>query len=124
MLFFPLSSLISKIFNASIENVIFPEDLKLADETPVCKKNNPKLRANYWPNILPALSKIFESCLYDQIYNNVDSILSKYQTSYKTGYSSSHSLILSALQASGSGAGCCRKRSPLLCTHMGKARGK
>ena len=34
-----------------------------------------------------------EKCLCDQIYKNVDSILSKYQAGCQKGYSSQHSLI-------------------------------
>ena len=107
LILFSLLSFISKIFNANIENVSLPDDLKLVGVSPVCKKNNRKGKANYRPGILPALSQIFKvSDLYDQIYNNVDNILSKYQTSYQKGYSSPDCLILSAQQAAGSRVPC------------------
>ena len=38
---------ISKIFNESSKNAIFPDDLKLADITPVYKKNNSSNKVNY-----------------------------------------------------------------------------
>ena len=69
---------INKIFNESIENANFPADLKLADITPIYNKNNRNNKENYrLVSISPALSKIVEKCLYDQIYKNVDRILSK-----------------------------------------------
>ena len=72
----------------------FPKELKFADITPVNKKENRRDKVNYRPvNIVPMLLKFFERCLYDQIYKNVDSISSKYQTGYRKDYSFQHSLI-------------------------------
>ena len=68
---------------------------KLADITPVYEKDNRLDKENYRPiSILTALPKIFERCLYDQIYKNVDNILLKYQTGYWIGDSSQNSLIV------------------------------
>ena len=54
-----------------------------ADIIPVHEKENRYDKVNHRPiSILPISSKIFERCLYDQIYKNTDGILSKYQTVY------------------------------------------
>ena len=56
-----VSPFISNVFNESIENDNFPDDLKLADITPVYKKNSRNDKVNYRPvSILPVLSKVFE----------------------------------------------------------------
>ena len=36
---------------------------------------------------------MFECCLYDQIYQNIDNTLSRHQMGYRKGNSSQHSLI-------------------------------
>ena len=73
--------------------VNFPNELKYADIIPVCKKNNRHEKENCRPvNIISVISKILESCLYDQIYINIDNTLSMHQRGYRQGYSSQHSL--------------------------------
>ena len=48
-------------FNLSISTGLFPQNLKLADVTPVYKNDDKQFKGNYRPvSILPALSKIFE----------------------------------------------------------------
>ena len=39
------------------------------------------------------MSKVFEKCLYDQIYAYTDSILSKAQCGFRKGYSTQYSII-------------------------------
>ena len=56
--------------NRSIDNGLFPNNLKLADVTPVHKKDNRTDKTNYRPvSILPAISKIYERILFYQIDN-------------------------------------------------------
>ena len=56
-----VSPFISKVFNESIENASFPDNLKLTHKTLIFKKNNRNDKVNYRPvSILPALSKTFE----------------------------------------------------------------
>ena len=53
--------------NNSINDCIFPVELKCADITPVYKKDDPTDKSNYRPiSILPVISKVFERILYDQ----------------------------------------------------------
>ena len=55
-------------FNLSIKTGVFPQNLKLADVTPIFKKKDKHLKENYRPvSILPALSKIFERLMSYQI---------------------------------------------------------
>ena len=43
------ASVLLKLFNDSIEKTDFPQNLKLADTTPVYKKNDPLDKTNYRP---------------------------------------------------------------------------
>ena len=50
------ASVLHKLFNDSTEKSYFPQNLKLADITPVCKKNDPLDKTNYRPiSILPVV---------------------------------------------------------------------
>ena len=52
---------LKKLFNEILRTGNFPDELKLADITPVFKKNNLLLEDNYRPvSVLPVISKIFE----------------------------------------------------------------
>ena len=83
----------SHIFNECIETAGFPNKLKLANINPVYKKNGRIRKENYRPVIvLSIMSKIFERCLFDQIFKNVN-ILSRNQVGYGKSYNSQHSLI-------------------------------
>ena len=54
--------------NKSISSSTFPSILKLADIIPVYKKDSRYEKSNYRPiSVLPNLSKIFQSVLYNQI---------------------------------------------------------
>ena len=51
-----------------MNNGIFPNGLKQPDIKPIYKNESRNEKENYRPvSILPNLSKIFESCLYDQL---------------------------------------------------------
>ena len=56
------------LFNNAISNSEFPENLKLADVTPVFKKKNPLDKTNYrLVSVLPPVSNIFERLMQKQI---------------------------------------------------------
>ena len=75
------------------ESLLFPHDLKLADVTPAYKKKS-RSSKDYRPvSILSNISKIYERCIYDQIQNYFDQILSKYQCGFRKGYNAQHCLI-------------------------------
>ena len=78
-------------FNRSLEASVFPLSMKLANATPVHKKGNRSEKDNYRPNsILPNLSKVFERCIYNQIAQFFDKMLSKYQCGFRKGHSAQH----------------------------------
>ena len=54
--------------NKCILTKSFPDGLKVADVTPVFKKDDPNNKTNFQPiSLLPMISKIFERVLLDQI---------------------------------------------------------
>ena len=82
------------MFNFYIDNNTFRNGLKKADIKPVYKKDDSFDKTNYRSiSILPALSKAFGRCLYDQIYEYIDTILSKVQCGFRKGFSTQYSLI-------------------------------
>ena len=81
-------------FNNSLFSSSFPPVLKRADVLPVHKKKSKTDIENYRPiSILPTLSKIYERCMYDQMYNYFNDIFSKYQCGFREGYSAQHCLL-------------------------------
>ena len=49
---------------------------------------------NYCPITIPKLSKIYERCIYDQIYKYFHQIFSKYQCGFRKGYNTQHCLLM------------------------------
>ena len=68
--------------------------MKLANVTPVYKKGNRSEKGNYRPaSILPNISKDFERCIYKQMSQFFEGIISKYQCGFRKGHSAQHALI-------------------------------
>ena len=64
------SRLIFQNFNQSLVNSEFPHCLKQAEVIPVLKHKEKLDESNNRPvNVLPVISKIYESLMYDQMYN-------------------------------------------------------
>ena len=81
-------------YNNMIESSIFPDNLKLADITPVHKKNETTSMSNYRPvSVLPTLSKIFEKHLYKQLNLHIKDHLSEQLCGFREGYSTQHCLV-------------------------------
>ena len=73
-------------FNDSVEKSNFPSFLKKANITPVFKKGDRNSKDNYRPvSILPNISKIFERCIFRQLYRFMFEFLSKYQCGFAKG---------------------------------------
>ena len=88
------SLVLHNIINKSLDFSIFPDKLKLADVTPVHKKEDRNDKNNYRPvSILPSISKIFEKILYTQIYQHVEKKLSKYQCGFRKNFSAQQCII-------------------------------
>ena len=74
-------------FNKSLALGKFPASMKLANITPVFKKDDRTDKNNYRPiSILPNLTKIFEKCIYNQLSVLFDKVLFKYQCRFRKGF--------------------------------------
>ena len=87
------------IFNQSLLTGIYPSDWKLAKVTPIFKNGSKTDLNNYRPiSVIPAVAKIFEKIIYDQLHNylNVNDLL----TSCQSGFRSLHSTLTALLETS------------------------
>ena len=84
-----------KIWNDEIlENQSFPDELKLADITPIFKKEDATLPKNYRPvSVLPSVSKVFERIMQKQLLQYIETFLSPYMCGYRKGFSAQIALI-------------------------------
>ena len=86
--------ILTKLFNSSIENNVFPDELKRADVIPVHKKSNTTDKENYRPiSLLPSISKVFEKIIYNQLEKFMNKKLSKHLCGFRKGYNTQHSLL-------------------------------
>ena len=68
--------------------------MKLADVTPIFKKDDNTSKKNFRPiSILSALSKVDERLLSEQISNFMDDKFSPYLCGFRKGYSTQHALL-------------------------------
>ena len=91
-----LSGPISLIVNQSLKTGIFPDKLKLAKITPIFKKGNKHICENYRPiSVLPAISKIFEKVVHDQIYSyfTQHNYFSNNQYGFRKYHSTEHTVL-------------------------------
>jgi hypothetical protein len=66
----PLSMLM--LFNRSIQEMVFPDQWKIAHVIALFKKGDKSLASNYRPvSLLSCVSKILEKIVYKQIYNHL-----------------------------------------------------
>ena len=85
---------LTQIFNKTIIECKFPDELKLADVTPIYKKNDPNNPKNYRPvSVLPVTSKIFERILHKQLSLYLDKFLSPYLCGYRKRFSTQQALL-------------------------------
>ena len=72
----------------------FRNELKLADVTPILKKEDPSPTKNYRPvSVLPSVSKIFERIQHNQVSSYVDQFLSTFMCSYRKGFGTQEALL-------------------------------
>ena len=82
------------IVNNAIDTCEFPDELKLADITPLHKKGDKNNKKNYRPvSILPTVSKMFERILQEQLAPFFSHILSPYLCGYRKGFNTQHALL-------------------------------
>ena len=72
--------------NDSVEKCNLPPSLKKANITPIFRKSDRNSKDNYRPvSILPNMSKIFQRCIFRQLYSFTLEFLSKYQCGFRKG---------------------------------------
>ena len=77
----------------NIHKSLFPKELKLADILPIFK-NDDTDKTNYRPiSILPAISKVFERVLYDQLSSFFEQKFNKPLCGFRKGRSTQHAFI-------------------------------
>ena len=87
-------SLITKIINLSFENGCFPDDLKLAEVSPIFKKNDDLDKGNYRRVIvLFNVLKGFERIIYRQIDAFMQDKLLNLLTGFRKNHSTQHCLM-------------------------------
>ena len=81
---------LSMIFNQSLQNGEFPNDMKLADVVPLYKGKEHYLESNYRPiSLLTTISKILEKVVYKRVYKFLTESSQLYDNQY--GFRSNHS---------------------------------
>ena len=89
------SPVLANIWNGEILlNKNFPENIKLADVTPIFKKKDKTFVENYRPvSVLPTVSKIFERIMQKQITDYIGKFLSPFLCGYRKGFSTQYALL-------------------------------
>ena len=82
------------LINNCLKEGVFPDDLKLADITPIFKKEDSLNKENYRPiSILSHLSKVFERILYKQIDSFMKNKFSPYLCGFRKNHNAQYSLL-------------------------------
>ena len=88
------SETLKTIFNNCIIKAEFPNELKLADVTPISEKKDLSRAKNYRViSVLTIVSKIFERILHRQVSSYVDQFLSTFMCGYRKGFGTQQALL-------------------------------
>ena len=86
--------MLTDCINGALSQGIFPDCLKLANITPVHKKDETTDKENYRPvSVLPLFSKIFEKVIYDQLSQYLEKYLNSLLCVFRKAHSSQHALF-------------------------------
>ncbi len=91
-----ISDSLTLIFNQAITLSTFPDEWKMARVIPLHKSGQRNIPGNYRPiSVLPAISKIMERILYDQLYNYLTKfeLLSDSQFGFRKFHSTATALL-------------------------------
>ena len=89
------------LFNQSISFGIVPTEWKLARVMPIFKKGKRQDLNNYRPiSIIPAVAKVFERIIYDQLFKYLSD--NDLLVNCQSGFRTLHSTLTSSLEASNS----------------------
>ena len=90
-----VSNHISLLYNKAKHDHKYPDSLKLADVSPIHKKEEKTLRTNYRPvSLIPTISKLFERNMYEEIIVFIENVLSPYLFGFRKGHSTEHCLLV------------------------------
>ena len=84
------------IFENIIKTSTYPDIWKLANVTPVFKKNDKQSIKNYRPiSLLPICGKLFEKIVFNNLYNylNANNLITKKQSGFRPGDSTTNQLL-------------------------------
>ena len=86
--------MLTDCINGALSQGIFPDSLKLANITPVHRKDETTDKENYRPvSVLPLFSKIFEKVIYDQLSQYLEKYLNSLLCGFRKAHSSQHALF-------------------------------
>ena len=91
-----ISDSLTHIFNQAITLSSFPDEWKTARVIPLYKNGQRNVAGNYRPiSVLPAISKVMEKILYDQLYNYLSNfrLLSDSQFGFRKFHSTATALL-------------------------------
>ena len=89
-----ISPYIKQYVDSMVDTCIFPSSLKSAEIRPIHKKGDVTDKSNYRPiSLLPALSKVFERILFDQIDTHFSKIFSPFLCGFRSGHSTQHAIL-------------------------------
>ena len=90
-----VSNHLSEHYNKAKNYQQYPASLKLADVTPIHKKDEKTLTKNYRPmSIIPVVSKILEKDMYKEIMDFIGNSLSSYLFGFRKGHSTEQCLVV------------------------------
>ena len=79
-----------KIFNSSIEEGVFPRQMKMAEVIPLCKRRELDMVVNYRPiSLLITISRLLEKLVYSRVYKFLEKNKMLYNSQY--GFYNKHS---------------------------------
>ena len=84
------------IFENILKSSTYPDIWKLANVTPIYKKNDKQVIKNYRPiSLLPICGKIFEKIIFNNLYNylNTNNLITKNQSGFRPGDSTTNQLL-------------------------------
>ena len=85
---------LTDIINNSIRNGTFPDELKLAEVTPIYKKANPFDITNYRAvSLLSHVSKVYERIIFNQISAYFEPLFSTFLTGFRKNHNTQHWLL-------------------------------
>ena len=91
-----LSEPLTHIFNLSLSQGVFPDELKLAQVLPLYKSGDSTSLSNYRPvSVLPIFSKVLERLVYNRVFSfiNKNKLLYNYQFGFREGHGTNAALI-------------------------------